>query len=310
MFWRNHSAYLLISIAANIIILLSSPCVGQTLHINCYGFHARENESTNRYLMVVSGSVLDINIKLEPWSMTDTLYNGLSTVWPEGLSFEAGTLPPEQEQLFDGLLGTFRVRSDQLIVEPGLIAQLNLQSCLSMSQNNVRTKYLKGEVVDLFDKKRHFLAYIPNILAGRTIFVRAVVDHPQWGHLVSKELIKLEIIAPRDSADVNRVRNSLINFAFFSEQYQQTIMIADSLITLGYHDVMVLEDATRAAQRAGLFDDAIRFLDLNYQMNGTTSAIDGKRYAFTPGATAAYNSYRYRLLQLKAEKEQQEQQEK
>jgi len=273
---------------------MARPPSGPSLEIDCHGFDASREPvelsamRITRFLVLVTGSDFAVSVGIRHGDDADSLYSGLHPTWPEGLRFEAGE--------FDSVTTRF-------VVVPKLIDRLGMEFYQSTTQVLTLERLRSGKEAK-GDNEVDFVAHVPADLQGRTIYVRAIADHPKWGTLLSKQVVRLSFIAPRDSTDVDLVRTSLIEFAQDAQKCQRAVEIADSLIALGYRDVRGLDDAQMCAQKIGQFDKSIAFLDLNFQANGRTSYISPPSRAYSEGEVAGYNRMRARLLELKARQEQ------
>lgn len=148
---------------------------------------------------------------------------------------------------------------------------------------------------------------MPPELAGSYLMVGAEWDHPQYGHLVTEKPDHAKILVPCSEAAQHMAWSTHVYVSAKRGRYSLATALADSFLALGWHEVSGLTEARRAARRAGNYDDAIRFLDLNFQINHTVAPTEGwtPESRATSGDSATYERVRTRLIELKEQQQNQ-----
>lgn len=166
-----------------------------------------------------------------------------------------------------------------------------------------------------------FLFDIPIGAIGDTIVLTASFNHPKYGFIETRKPVRIPVVLPQTDADQQMIGSSQIIFAEESGDYERTLIIVDSLIQLGYTRVLGLVRARTAAVKLNRYDAALRYLDLNMEVNGTyylpkVSDLDHeneqiadpeeKRRENAMRNEAGYQQLRSEYLQKIAEQQQQQ----
>jgi hypothetical protein len=128
----------------------------------------------------------------------------------------------------------------------------------------------------------HFAFLAPSSMSGSFMCVRIKWNHPQYGRLTNENLVCAKIIEPCSEKAQHAAWTTHVCSANSQKKYDLTIALADSFISRGWHDLYGLFWARFATQNSGRYKDAIRLLDLCFQMNHTIMLAEGEQEIAEP----------------------------
>lgn len=153
----------------------------------------------------------------------------------------------------------------------------------------------------------HFAFHVPPELANQYLCIHAEWQHPLYGMLKTGSPC-IRVIEPCSEAARHAIWHTQVDAALNQKDLLLAYTRADSIVTLGLRDVLGLIMAMDAAQRLGRYDDAIRFLDLCFEVNHTLIPGESPRPAGPPSEEERqfYEKQRMRLLEMKGKQQQQQ----
>jgi hypothetical protein len=236
---------------------------------------------------------------LELGNSADRPRERLKPGWPEGYVLEAAL---------------DLVKGQPFVVTPGLMERLRAIPYFTAIQRTNEEALRDGGPVNVWDlNKKHFALHIPSDLAGHTLTIRALYRRGSVD-LHSKPTKPIFIVAPCDQSDSARTLASKIYEAWEGEDHAGAIMLADSMLSLGWSDAAGWYDALSSATLLDQYDKAINYLDRLFQdygvahvWGGTSNPLQVNRQApRDPDEQRLYERKRNDLLRAKAEQEQQQ----
>lgn len=192
-------------------------------------------------------------------------YVGISKHYPPGLEVEAGL-----------------IENDNWNVVPGLVERLDLRRIVySWAQYEDSLWKTNGTPVSEMTLSQNgqydwrFSFVVPYDLAGTEIFFTASYHDKSIG-TVSYRIPppipaqygnRLMIVAPCSRADTGRVLGSSLFYQDLAGDYEQVVIAADSLVKLGWGDLAGLVAAAHAANKLGMPEKELFFLDSCFMAN-------------------------------------------
>jgi len=250
----------------------------------------------NEFSRYVDG-VYDIKITLRPDEQQAGApeYTGLSDwTWPDGLGIQVSKLSRAD---------------DEFEPSPGLQDRLKLHYYVKRTQvvRDSLWRYTgKLPPHSLSAPEYYFAFQVPAELADSYLCFNAEWNHPQYGYLVCQKPICSRIVMPCSDATQHQVWTTHVWNAEEEMQYEQAILLADSFMAMGWHELHGLIWATLAAQKLEWYDDALRFIDMNFNMNHRVSIIPeaAPLEAPTEESRRDYEQQRGRLVELKNQQQE------
>jgi hypothetical protein len=195
------------------------------------------------FLNLLAGSSFGISLRNSEDQPRTRLRNG----WPEGYSLEA-TLDLTANQTFKPV--------------PGLAEQL--RPVTYHDRGNVENDSALAENADWMRlqalNRKHFMLHIPRDLIGHTLAIRA--HYVRNGvDLYSNACQTLKIIALCNVDDSARVMASLIYEAWDELNYERAIELSDSMLSIGWSDAGAWDIAMSSADRLGLYERELVYLE-------------------------------------------------
>jgi hypothetical protein len=249
------------------------------------------------------GGMYDIRVELLPDGKEsgEVEYSGISdSTWPEGLVIEVGRLLSPADTFQSSASLRNRMQIEYYVTE--------MQARVDSLWRATGQEPPFGMTAPAY----HFAFQVPPELADHYLCVSAEWDHPKYGHLRAGKPACLRILVPCSESAQHYVWSTQVVKAYDLKKYDKAIALADSFITTGWHDLNGLIWAEIAAQHARRYDDAIRLLDLCFAVNRTVSYSMVGREATASAPTETdrrlYEQARARIVELKSQQEQQQQQ--
>jgi hypothetical protein len=218
---------------------------------------------SNAALVCYTGGVYDLIVQVFPANEKDANdYKGVTDwKWPKDLVIKVGKNAKEDN--------TFKAL-------PALLEKLHLDYYVTRSQaEDDSTFKATGKFDPLFNNslEYHFSMQVPDTLAGSFLCCTAEWKHPKYGLIKTDMPICVKVLKPCNKQAENDLSTRLIRSACDQRKDSVAIALADKFIAAGWRDQIGLLNAKQAAESAGRFDDAIRYLDLCFETYHTVSAV-------------------------------------
>ena len=218
--------------------------------------------------------------------------------WPSGIEIQAGYYR-EEARTFSPDPSLTNLLGLRYYVDHYLLAMDSLW----------RTKGKIPNGKDLLSPRFYFSYYLPENLIGRNICFKATYHSEQYGNITSETPLCISIFKPCSAMDTTWIRMNLVHSLYNLSEWQQLLVVTDSLESIGYSDGIMLGRAMGTAERLKQFDRAIAYADTCFARFGTLTPGLGNHSGpirKNPEDRRSYEEVRNRLLQEKAEYEQQQ----
>lgn len=190
----------------------------------------------------------------EPAILTGSLLALRVQLVPEGSTPESAAADPSGLKILAGMSYSPR---ETFVVSRELTHQLHLRP-IPQSGNPL-------EFVFAYD--------VPQTLAGRYLCLQAVWEHPAYGPLESEKIACTRVEKPCSETSMHRMWTSIVEGSRYLGELEQAVVLADSFIAQGWHDLGGLGAAILSAKKLQRYDDAIRFLDWSYETNHSSDFL-------------------------------------
>jgi hypothetical protein len=274
------------SVLRAVILVLALPAV---IHAADLIFSVNDfSMSTNRQRGYLAGQQARVYVRVvRPGG---EIYHGLPDRAPSGLRLEAGT--KDAQGFRPDLMWT------QQLAPVHYVDALR-ERADSLARRS-RTPIGSDGDESYLGEFYQFTVTFPHVAGPDKVCLRAIFDHPEFGHMESK-LQCLNIYPAQTEYDTHLLWSSIIEAAYDRNEPQRVIALADSFVTLGFVDPDWMDIAKTSAREHGEFEKALRYLDLNWQVNGITDKSqlrdwDGQRLPDSDRRQRDYDRQRNDLL--------------
>jgi hypothetical protein len=299
-FKRSKSALLQTIVLACFVSLPSSLAYSQ-IKMEVGMISDRSYLCTSDYSVYYVGGHYAFRVTISPEGKRpgEVEYTGISDwAWPEGLIIEADQPSTCSEPFLSS-----QSLADRLGIE------YYVDEIRAMRDSLWRTG-VTARLSGITAPEYFFAFRVPPELTDSYLRFYIVWNHPKYGHLIADHLICLKIVTPCSETAQHEVWTSQVRLARSQMKYNQVVALADSFINSGWHDRLGLIDARGAAKRLGRYNDAIRFLDICFEYNHQIDIEPTPQLPeFDEINRRSYEQQRTRLLELKEQQDQQQQNE-
>ena len=264
------------------------------LYLSCGSDYAfSECDQVSGHVLACGIAKLSVNTDFPGAHAQGGEFHGLSREWPQGLTIEAGIITGSEWAIVTNL-------ADRMNLKRWIRGSFLREDSLWRATGKEMSEISK-------DTTWRFTFEIPEDLVGQQLFFKATYEHPVFGTLVNSIPAqfgnKLTIVEPCSQKDRDRALGSAIVYANLGGDFAQALLLADSLIPLGWRDLAGLEFAAQAAEYFGDLEKSIEYMDLNFQANGRI-----RSYPSTPSPrdTQIYRQRRESIMQTLQEQQQQQ----